>query len=140
MKSFLLVTALVVLTVSGMAQTKPAATKTTAAPKTIATATPSSFEASLVQGTLTLNKELKQGDGKDFITVYTLLKKDAGFNGRKPIRVSLSRQSFDSVFTRTTADLAAKWPLLNKHIEDNKLTLTTENDWISLINLFNNLR
>lgn len=134
MKSFLLVTALVILAVSGMAQTKPTA------PKTIATATPSSFEASLVQGTLTLNKELKQGDGKDFITVYTLLKNDVAFNGRKPIRVSLSRQSFDSVFTRTTADLAAKWPVLNKHIEDNKLTLTTENDWISLINLFNNLR
>lgn len=140
MKSFLLVTALVILAVSGMAQTKPTAPKTTAAPKTIATATPSSFEASLVQGTLTLNKELKQGDGKDFIAIYTLLKNDAGFNGRKPIQVSLSRQSFDSVFTRTTADLAAKWPLLNKHIEDNKLTLTTENDWINLINLFNNLR
>lgn len=132
MKSFLLVIALGVLVVNGMAQTKPAASKT------IATATPSSFEASLVQGTLTLNKELKQGDGKDFVVVYTLLKNDAGFNGRKPIRVSLSRQSFDSVFTRTTADLAAKWPLLNKHIEDNKLTLTTENDWISLINRFNN--
>ncbi len=132
--------ALFVLAVSGMAQTKPAVPKTTAAPKTIATATPSSFEASLVQGTLTLNKELKQGDGKDFIAVYTLLKDDAGFNGRKPIRVSLSRQSFDSVFTRTTADLAAKWPILNKHIEDNKLTLTSENDWINLISLFNNLR
>lgn len=140
MKSFFVFTALFILAVNGMSQTKPAATKTTAAPKTIATATPSSFEASLVQGTLTLNKELKQGDGKDFIAVYTLLKNDAGFNGRKPVQVSLSRQSFDSVFTKTTADLAAKWPTLNKHIEDNKLSLTTENDWISLINLFNNLR
>ncbi|HEY1019674.1 MAG TPA: hypothetical protein VGE25_11775 [Sediminibacterium sp.] len=140
MKSFFVFTALFILAVNGMSQTKPAATKTTAAPKTIATATPSSFEASLVQGTLTLNKELKQGDGKDFIAVYTLLKNDAGFNGRKPIQISLSRQSFDSVFTKTTADLAAKWPTLNKHIEENKLSLTTENDWISLINLFNNLR
>lgn len=140
MKSFFVFTALFILAVNGMAQTKPAATKPTTAPKTIATATPSSFEASLVLGTLTLNKELKQGEGKDFIAVYTLLKNDAGFNGRKPIRVSLSRQSFDSVFTRTTADLAAKWPVLNKHIEDNKLTLTTENDWINLISLFNNLR
>ncbi|TAJ50383.1 MAG: hypothetical protein EPO58_13835 [Chitinophagaceae bacterium] len=140
MKSFFVFTALSILAVNGMAQTKPAATKTTAAPKTIATATPSSFETSLVQGTLTLNKELKQGDGKDFVAVYSLIKNDASFNNRKPIRVALTRQSFDSVFTRTTADLAAKWPTLNKHIEDNKLTLTTENDWISLINLFNNLR
>lgn len=134
MKSLYLFTALVVLALSGSAQTKPAA------PKTVTTATPSSFEASLVQGTLTLNKALKQGEGRDFIAVYTLLKNDAGFNGRKPIQVSLSRQSFDSVFTKTTADLAARWPLLNKHIEDNKLSLTTENDWINLISLFNSLR
>lgn len=123
-----------------MAQTKPAAPKTTVAPKVIATATPSSFEASLVQGILTLNKELKKGDGTDFIAVYTLIKNDAAFNNRKPIKIALTKQSFDSVFTRTTADLAAKWPLLNKHIEDNKLSLTTENDWIILISLFNNLR
>lgn len=123
-----------------MAQTKPAAPKTTVAPKVIATATPSSFEASLVQGILTLNKELKKGDGTDFIAVYTLIKNDAAFNNRQPIKIALTKQSFDSVFTRTTADLAAKWPLLNKHIEENKLSLTTENDWINLINLFNNLR
>lgn len=140
MKSFFVLTALVLLSVNGLAQTKPAAPKTTVAPKVIATATPSSFEASLVQGILTLNKELKQGDGKDFIAVYTLIKNDAAFNNRQPIKIALTKQSFDSVFTRTTADLAAKWPLLNKHIEENKLSLTTENDWINLISLFNNLR
>lgn len=134
MKSFVFFVIIGGMAISGYSQTKPAA------PKTMSTVTPSSFEASLVQGTLTLNKEFKLGDGKDFIAVYSLLKNDAGFNNRKPVTISLSRQSFDSVFTKTTADLASKWPVLNRFIEENKLSLTTENEWISIITQFNNLR
>ncbi|MBI2282608.1 MAG: hypothetical protein HYU71_02755 [Bacteroidetes bacterium] len=137
MRSFLLPAVCCFLTLSGYAQTKT----TTPVTRNQATVTPSGFEASLVQGTLTLNKSFKQIDGgKDFVPVYSLQKNDAGFNNRKPVQVSLSRQSFDSVFTKTTSDLASRWPLLNKYIEENHLTLTTENDWISIITWFNGLR
>lgn len=137
MRSFLLPAVLSVLTLTGYAQTKTTAT----AARNQATVTPSGFETSLVQGTLTLNKSFKQIEGgKDFVPVYSLLKNDAGFNNRKPVQVSLSRQSFDSVFTKTTSDLATRWPILNKYIEENHLTLTTENDWISIIAWFNGLR
>lgn len=137
MRSFLLPAVCCFLTLAGYAQNKT----TTPVTRNQATVTPSSFEASLVQGTLTLNKSFKQIDGgKDFVPVYSLQKNDAGFNNRKPVQISLSRQSFDSVFTKTTSDLASRWPLLNKYIEENRLTLTTENDWISLITWFNGLR
>lgn len=137
MRAFLLPAVFCVLTLTGYAQTKTA----TATTKNQATVTPSGFEASLVQGTLTLNKSFKQIDGgKEFVSVYSLQKDDAGFNNRKPIQVSLSRQSFDSVFTKTTSDLASRWSLLNKYIEENRLTLTTENDWVSVISWFNGLR
>lgn len=137
MRAFLLPAVLCALALTGYAQTKTTSTAT----RNQATVTPSGFETSLVQGTLTLNKSFKQIDGgKDFVPVYSLQKNDAGFNNRKPVQVSLSRQSFDSVFTKTTSDLATRWPLLNKYIEENRLTLTTENDWIAIITWFNGLR
>lgn len=137
MRSFLLSAVCCILTLTGYAQTKTSSTGT----KNQTTVTPSGFETSLVQGTLTLNKSFKQIEGgKDFIAIYSLQKNDAGFNNRKPVQVSLSRQSLDSVFTKTTSDLATRWPLVNRYIEENHLTLTTENDWISIISWFNGLR
>lgn len=137
MRSFLLPAICCFLTLTGFAQTKTNKSVT----RNQATVTPSGFETSLVQGTLTLNKSFKQIDGgKDYVPVYSLQKNDAGFNNRKPVQVSLSRQSFDSVFTKTTSDLASRWALLNTYIEENRLTLTTENDWITIITWFNGLR
>lgn len=140
MKKIVFATLLIVSGFMAGAQSKPNFPKVAAPPRTIATATASSFESPLVQGTLILSKIFKQGDGKEFVTVYTLAKDDAYFNGRKPIQISLSRQSFDSVFTRTTADLAARWPALNKYVEDNKLSLTTEKAWMDVITHFNGMR
>jgi hypothetical protein len=101
--------------------------------------TPISFETSLAYGTITLNKIFRQGEGKEFVTIYTLSKKgDASFNNSKPLSISLSRKSFDSVFTHASAELAGKYAALNKYVSDNKISLTDENGWISLIKHYNN--
>lgn len=104
--------------------------------------TPSSFENTLVNGILNFTKVLKpSGDGKEFVAFYYVRKaSDAGFNNRKPVQVSLSQQSFDSVFTKTTADLATRWPALNKYIEANKISLTTEGGWVAAITHFNGMQ
>ncbi len=99
-----------------------------------------SFESSLVSGTISLNKSFKQGDGKDIIVVYSLQKNDPYFNGRKPIPISLSKQSYDSVFTKTTSDLAGKWAVMNQYITENKIPLSTEKGWIDIITYFNKLK
>jgi len=111
-----------------------------AAPKTMNNVSATSFESTIAAGTLSLIKTFRQGDGKDFVAIYSLAKSnDASFNNRKPIQISLSRQSFDSVFTKTSSDLNAKWGVLNKYIESNKLLLTEERTWINLVNYFNGL-
>lgn len=104
--------------------------------------TPSSFESTLVNGILHFTKVLKpSGEGKEFVPFYYVRKpSDAGFNNRKPVQVSLSKQSFDSVFTKTTADLATRWPALSKYIEANKISLTTESGWVSAITHFNGMQ
>ncbi|MES2003496.1 MAG: hypothetical protein V4450_03165 [Bacteroidota bacterium] len=140
MKKLIFLAAGIIGTLAVSAQGNPNFPKVAAPPKTAVTVTPVGFETSLVQGTLTLNKSFKQGDGKEFTAVYTLQKNDAYFNGKKPVQITLSRQSFDSVFTKTTADLAGKWTALNKYIEDNKLSLTTEGAWVTLITQFNGMR
>lgn len=106
------------------------------------TLTPSAFEATLVNGPLSLFKEFKPtGEGKEFIPRYFLRKKnDPGFNNRKPLQVALSKQSFDSVFTRTSSDMAARWPALSRYLEDNRISLTTEQGWITAITHFNNMQ
>ncbi len=120
--------------------------KTTSAPTTpvkatvSANATTNSFESTLVAGNLNFIKTFQQGDGKDFVALYSLAKtNDASFNNRKPIQISLSRQSFDSVFTKTNSELAGKWNQLNKYIESNKVLLSDEKGWINVISYFNSL-
>ena len=109
-------------------------------PRTVSIATATSFESTLVTGNLSFIKTFQQGDGKDFVAVYSVAKtNDASFNNRKPIQVSLSRQSFDSVFTKTSSDLAAKWNQLNKYVESNKISLSDEKGWMNVINYFNSL-
>jgi hypothetical protein len=140
MKSLLILGSFLLAGIFTYAQKKTTTGAVKTAPKTVITATPTSFESSLVNGTLSFIKTFQQGDGKDFVAVYSLSKSnDASFNNRKPIQISLSRQSFDSVFTKTTSDLAAKWALMNKYIESNKVSLTNEKGWIDVIGYFNAL-
>ena len=104
------------------------------------TATVLSFESSLVTGNLSLIKTLVKGETKEFAPVYHLSKSnDASFNNRQPIQISLSRQSFDSVFSKTNAELAGKWNQLNKYVENNKIVLSEERGWVAVISYFNSL-
>ena len=112
-----------------------------APPRVYATATPSAFETSLTQGKITLYKTYKKGDTKDFETIYTIIN-NAGrsVDNRRPIHVAMNQTSFDSVFTRVSAEMSDKWPILNKYITENKLSLTDEKGWISVINYYNGLQ
>lgn len=104
------------------------------------TATVTSFESSLVTGNLSLIKIFVQGETKEFVPVYNLSKSnDPTFNNRQPVQISLSRQSFDSVFTKTNAELSGKWNLLNKYVENNKIVLSEEKGWVAVISYFNSL-
>lgn len=133
---------LIFLVIATTSQAQNSSAKTAAPPRNNTPVTPISFETSLVTGTLTLTKEFKPGaDGKEFVPVYYLSKgSDVYFNGRKPLQVSLSKQSYDSVFTKTTADLLAKWPLLNQFIEDSHLSLASEEGWVALVKHYNGMR
>jgi hypothetical protein len=141
MKKILLLVPGIIIGLSVQAQAKKSSNAPTSviAKPTEETATPTSFETNLASGTITLSKTFKQGEGKEFLTIYTLSKKDdALFNNRKPISISLSRKSFDSVFTKTSAELAGKYAALNKYVTDNRISLTDENGWIALIRHYNN--
>ena len=144
MKSFFITSGLLFAGLWAFGQ-KKAITATPVAPSTTnvkvsTNAVFSSFESSLVSGTISLNKSFKPGDGKEIIVVYSLQKNDPYFNGRKPITISLSKQSYDSVFTKTTSDLAGKWALMNQYITEKKISLTTENGWVDIITHFNQLK
>lgn len=144
MKSFFITAGLLFVGLCAFGQ-KKAVTATPVAPSasnpTVSTnAVFSSFESSLVSGTISLNKSFKQGDGKDIVIVYSLQKNDPYFNGRKPIPISLSKQSYDSVFTKTTSDLAGKWAVMNQYITEKKISLTTESGWVDVITHFNSLK
>ncbi len=123
-----------------LAQKKTNTTPPASPARSTVNATTNSFESTLVTGNLNFIKTFQPGDGKDFVAVYSLAKTDdASFNNRKPIQISLSRQSFDSVFTKTSSDLAAKWNQLNKYIESNKILLSEEKGWMNVISYFNGL-
>jgi hypothetical protein len=99
-----------------------------------------SFETNLVPGDLTLTKGYQKGDGEAFETFYTLIKrKDPTFNNRKPVRISLSRKSFDSVFTYVSTEMSAKRALLDKYMTEQKISPNNEQGWIALVRYYNNL-
>lgn len=98
------------------------------------------FQTNLVPGDLTLTKGYQKGDGLAFETVYTLIRsKDPVANNRKPIRIGLSRKSFDSVFTYVSAEMSARRVILDKYITDQKISLNSEKGWIDLVRYYNNL-
>ncbi len=99
-----------------------------------------SFETNLVPGDLTLTKGYLKGDGQIAETFYTLIKsKDPTFNNGKPIKIGLSRKSYDSVFTYVSAEASAKRPILDKYITEQKISLDSEKGWIALVRFYNGL-
>ena len=125
------------------AQTKTTnSTKQAAPPRTYASATPSSFESDLISsGKVRFSKAFKQGDGKDFVAIYSIRNTgERNLEQNRPIQVKLGRESFDSVFTKTTADMAAKWKILDKYITDNKISLTEERGWVNVLTYYNGLQ
>lgn len=105
--------------------------------------TPSAYEATLVSGALSFFKEFKpaMGESREFVATYFLRKQaDPSFNSKKTLQVTLSKQSFEDAFTKTTPDLAAKWPALSRYIENNKISLATESGWVTAIKYFNILQ
>lgn len=138
MKKIVLLAAGIVIGLSVQAQPKKSSNAPVNSKPTPETVTPVSFETSLVSGTITLTKTFKQGENKEFLVVYSLSKKnDPLFNNRKPISISLSKKSYDSVFTKTNGELAGRWAELNKYVTDNSISLTDENGWIALIKHYN---
>jgi hypothetical protein len=141
MKKILLLVTVILIGLNVQAQTQ----KSSHAPAPVTvkptpeTATPISFETSLVSGSLTLNKAFRQGESKESVVVYSLSRSnDPLFNNGKSITISLSKKSFDSVFTKTNAELAGRWADMNKYVTDNNISLTNENGWIALIKHYNN--
>jgi hypothetical protein len=66
------------------------------------------FETNLAAGDLTLTRGYQKGDGSAFETFINLLSTtDPTFNNRKPIRIGLSRKSFDSVLTYVSSEMSA---------------------------------
>ncbi|MEN9684773.1 MAG: hypothetical protein RLZZ28_559 [Bacteroidota bacterium] len=119
---------------------KNSTTKPPAQTKTAAIATPTEFESQIVYGKLILTKTIIQGDGQVATIRYTLSNfTDRSLNNRKPISVAISKNSFDSVFTKTTAELAAKYPSLNKFIAEKNISLADEKGWIAVLNYYNSL-
>ncbi len=125
-------------TASAQAKKSNTSTAPAAAPAVSPTAVFSSFETSLASGSLSFIRVQAKSDGEGLITYYTLSKTgDASFNNRKPVRIGLSRQSFDSVFTKTSAEMAGKWNKLNKYVTDHNISLATEKGWIAIVDYYN---
>ncbi len=129
--------------ISAGAQTKTTnSTKVAAPPRTYATATPSSFRSDLISsGKVRFTKTLKPGENNDVITIYSIRNTgERNLEQNRPIQIRLSRESFDSVFTKTSADMAARWKTLDKYITDNKLSLTEERGWVTILSYYNELQ
>ncbi len=100
------------------------------------TYTPTGVESNLTAGNMTLVRELRKGKDDQVVSFYYISVLDT--RSLKKVYVSLSKQSFDSVFTKTTPELSAKYPALNKYISDKKLQMNTEEAWISVLKQYNN--
>lgn len=102
------------------------------------------YEKVIAPGRLSLSKSFSQNQTANETAAYTTsyfltLTADNSFNNRKPVKIGLSRKSFDSVFTRGSSDMAAKYPALNNFVTANKIVLSEEDGWVKVINFFNQL-
>lgn len=114
--------------------------KTASAEKRVTDVSPIGFHSSLVQGKLTLNKSLLKNAGGDLFTPsyeVVALTDSTLLNNGKPVSVQLTQQSFESLFTKTTPALAAKWAFISNYVKDKKLQLTEESGWIAALGYFN---
>ena len=129
-----------VVSLIASAQAKTNSTKATANLKPVLNSKINTFESDLVYGKLIFTKSTHQDENKELITSYKLFdRNDRTFNTRKPLMVILSKQSFDNVFANTTTDMATKLPILNKFIDENKLVLSEEKGWVTVLNYYNSL-
>ena len=120
--------------------TPVATTKPNVSTKPVINSTINSFETDITYGKLILSKTTKQEGNADLITSYKVFdRNDRTFNNKKPLVITLTKQSFTTTFSNTTTEMAAKLPLLLKYIDDNKLVLTEEKGWIYVINYYNSL-
>jgi hypothetical protein len=98
------------------------------------------YESTIAPGRLSLAKVFTPSDGEVFKMGYTITHlTNKEFNNSKPVKIGLSRKSFDSVFTHGSAEMVGKYPALNRYINENKIQLDQEKGWIAVINYFNNL-
>lgn len=100
---------------------------------------PVAFESNLVAGELSLVKLMSKNSSGAFVTTYSLKLKNTSFNQGKPYQVTLTRESFDTYFQRSSPQVYGKWPRLAKYVQDQKLTLNDEDSWKKAVNYFNSL-
>lgn len=131
----------VVQLVQAQTQTTPSSVPKPKAKPEFIKVTPTTFETSLAQGKLTLLKVYrKDANGSPLPDIYRIVSytDPALLNNGKPVDISLTQQSFESVFTSSTT-LTAKLPSLHKFISDKNISLADEKGWASVIKYFNTL-
>jgi hypothetical protein len=122
-------------------QTNPGFKKTAAPPRTVTEVSPTSIESNLVQGRLIMTKTLTKGDGNAFVASYTLTwSNTAGFNSRKPIKITLNKSSFDAVFQNGGTEFSKHYDKLSQFVQEKQLNLTEEKGWVDLVTYFNGLQ
>lgn len=113
-------------------------------PRTITNVTPFSYESAIVQGKLNLNKTFnREQNGTDYTLSYNLTASSENsnpFNNGKPLEIKLTKDFFDGVFLKASADIAGRSSLLAKFVQEKNILLTGEKGWISVISYYNDLR
>lgn len=100
----------------------------------------SSFESVLSDGKVQFTKVLSWSDPKSAPLVnYTLLARNSSFNNGKPFNITLSKESFDNYFQKSSAAMNERWPRLIGFAQNNRLSYTEEESWIRIINYLNSL-
>ena len=120
---------------------KTAVSRKEVTPKVYSAVSPGMVQSSLVEGKVTLYKSfLKDPNSDAFKLVYTMLSSNSNSPAsEKPVEIKLTKEYFETVFLRSTTDIANKSAYLNKFVQDKKLTLSDEKSWISVIGFYNDL-
>lgn len=124
------------------AQTKkPASQKTEPNTKEVAKeAILSSYESVLSDGRVQFTKVLSWSDPKSAPAItYTLLARNSSFNNGKAFNITLSKESFDNYFQKSSPEMNERWPRLIKFAQNNRLSYTEEESWIRMMNYLNSL-
>jgi hypothetical protein len=100
---------------------------------------PTAIESNLAAGNLSLVRLATKNGSGAFVTTYSLKLKNNSFNQGKSYPVTLTRESFDTYFQRSSPEVYGKWQSLLRYVQDSKLTLTDEASWIKAVNYFNSL-